>query len=470
MKGSIGKRVIGMLALLGVLLLVIIGLNMSSLTVIGNYNKKIAEEIRACEEAVANGDMEALAAMEQNLEESMAHISIRISGTHTFDAILVVLVLIVNGIILFVAMKSIVAPAKYADRQLKGILDEIVADQGDLTRRIEVRSKNEIGHLANGINGFIEALQKLMRKLQQEASNMESAVNAATQEIDSSNANVRNVSSVMEEFSASMEQISATMEQLAQASEENLTGVQEISQSADEGSGMVSAIKERASRLHQESVESRKAALDMMQEIGSELRSAVGDSQSVKNIDELTGNILSIARQTNLLALNASIEAARAGDAGRGFAVVADEIRLLADNSRDTANNIQTISELVTRAVERLSENATNMLRFMGEDVVKNYDTFEEVVSQYEKDADTMNTIFLDLSARLSDMSDTMHRMNSGIGDVSNAVEEGTSGIADVAADTNALASSIERLKEGIEDNQRISGYLKTEVEKFKKV
>lgn len=103
-----------------------------------------------------------------------------------------------------------------------------------------------------------------------------------------------------------------------------------------------------------------------------------------EKINELTNNILNIASQTNLLALNASIEAARAGEAGRGFAVVADEIRNLAENSRDTANDIQNISVLVTEAVRVLSENAEEMLKFVGTDVIKDYDGFVDVVNQYQ--------------------------------------------------------------------------------------
>lgn len=177
--------------------------------------------------------------------------------------------------------------------------------------------------MVDGINLFMESLQDLVRKLQAESDNMAFSVKNTSEEVDNSNSNVMGVSSIVEELAASMEEISATMEHLSEASEDNLQGAKNISDSAENGSEVVVEIKERASKMHAQTVENRKATIDMMREIGDLLGAAVKDSQSVKQIDELTNNILSIASQTNLLALNASIGAARAGKAGKGFAVVA---------------------------------------------------------------------------------------------------------------------------------------------------
>ena len=128
------------------------------------------------------------------------------------------------------------------------------------------------------------------------------------------------------------------------------------------------------------------------------------ERKNVDKINELTGNILDIASQTNLLALNASIEAARAGEAGKGFAVVADEIRNLADNSRDTANDIQNISNMVTGAVDALAGNAEKMIQFISEHVMKDYDGFVDVADQYQNDADEMNLILMDFANKSGGM------------------------------------------------------------------
>ena len=113
------------------------------------------------------------------------------------------------------------------------------------------------------------------------------------------------------------------------------------------------------------------------------LKSAIEESTSVRHVNELTEEILSVSSQTNLLALNASIEAARAGEAGKGFAVVADEIRKLADSTRETANNIQSINAQVTDAVEKLSDSANQLVTYIDDTIMPDYDSFVKTGEQY---------------------------------------------------------------------------------------
>lgn len=470
MGKSIGKKVIAMLVLLGVLLLLVCWSNISALKVMGDYNTSITGDLSTYEEAVAAGNTADMESVSASLEDTLGHMTLKINGTYVFDGILVVVILICMATIILVALKTIAKPAKSADNQLKEIVSGIENDHIDLTKRINVCSKDEIGQLVDGVNVFMGSLQELVQRLQEESNNMEVSVNSSAEHIDSSNDSVMSVSSIMQQLAASMEEISATMDQLANSSESNLQDVTNINESAQKGNDMVVDIKERASTMHQQTTENKQAAISVMKDIGNKLEAAVKDSQSVKMIDELTGNILSIASQTNLLALNASIEAARAGEAGKGFAVVAEEIRLLAANSRDTANDIQNISGLVLKAVESLSQNAENVLQFIGEDVVRDYDSFEEIVIQYEKDADMMGGIFDEFAQKTSTMADAMQKMSTGIKDISVTVEDGANGITQAAGDTSALVDSVSLIREEIEDNKRIYENLKREVSRFEKI
>ena len=200
------------------------------------------------------------------------------------------------------------------------------------------------------------------------------------------------------------------------------------------------------------------------------MEEAVKQSKSVEQINTLTNDILDISSQTNLLALNASIEAARAGEAGKGFAVVADEIRVLADNSRDTASNIQDISQIVNAAVEKLSGSAEQMLQYVKESVLTDYDGFVDIVKQYQSDAEEMNGIFQEFAQKTSEIAGTMKQVNTGIQDISTTVEESAREISDVAGDTNNLVDALKQIKEESDINQTISGELEGQVKRFEKI
>ncbi|MBO5486354.1 MAG: methyl-accepting chemotaxis protein, partial [Eubacterium sp.] len=239
---------------------------------------------------------------------------------------------------------------------------------------------------------------------------------------------------------------------------------------AEESSERVEGIKNRAGTMRVKTLEGKETAGNVIAEIREKLSSAVQESRSVERINELTGEILDIASQTNLLALNASIEAARAGEAGKGFAVVADEIRELADNSRETANNIQNISNLVTQAVERLADNAEDMLRFVDEDVIRDYGDFVEIVNQYQNDADAMNDILSAFAEKAATIEETMRAMNTGIGDISITVDESAKGVASIAENAVNLATAISGIQSETKNNQGVSQDLQSEVKRFERV
>ena len=393
-----------------------------------------------------------------------------IERTGIFSIILIGLFLIVLGGTIVVVIVTIARPAKKSGRLLQQIVGKIENNEGDLTERIPVKTKDEIGQMTSGINVFLENLQGIMRKLKSESERMMISAETVCGKIDESNENAGNVSAAMEEMSASMQEISATLGQMATGSDNILEEIKAMTDQVNEGVNLVADIKERAQKMHNNTVSSKENARQIMEEIRKMLMSAVTESRSVEQINELTGEILNIASQTNLLALNASIEAARAGEAGKGFAVVADEIRVLADNSRETANNIQSISNQVTGAVERLADNAESMMKFIDNKVMEDYDGFVGVVEQYEKDADSVNGILTDFARNTNDINETMQSMNTGINDIAIAVDESAKGVTNVAENAVSLVESISQIQQETENNQEISSQLSNEVNRFKNV
>ena len=197
MKNSIGKKVMGLLIALVVLLLAICFSNMAALNTIQTLNVKIAKEAENMRQFADSGKRSAVIRESELLRENEEEISARIRGTIIFDFVLVFLIIVIMTVIIYVVRMMISGPAKNAGRQLQEIIDDVAADQIDLTKRIQIHSSDEIGQLADGINVFMESLQLLVKKLKAETGNMEQSVNNTVHLVESSNGSVMNVSAVM---------------------------------------------------------------------------------------------------------------------------------------------------------------------------------------------------------------------------------------------------------------------------------
>ncbi len=392
------------------------------------------------------------------------------TALYTISSIIGILFFAVSVLMIFVIHFSVVKPAKDATTQLDRIICDIQNSNGDLTQRIKVKTQDEVGQLVDGVNGFMDQLQTIMKKIQSASNDMDQHVGDINVNIRKSETSAGDVSATMEQMSASMQEISATLDQITEGSQNLLDLAKDMRGEAENGTDFVGSIKNKAKRFSDETIESKNSTIGMMNTNRKFLETAIENSRSVEKINSLTSEILSISSQTNLLALNASIEAARAGEAGKGFAVVADEIRGLADNSRDTANNIQNISVAVTQAVGELAKNANEMLGFIDDTILVDYDKFVGIANQYEDDADKMNNMLDEFHGSAKELEATISQMTDGIDGINIAVEENAKGITIVADSTSQLVELLAGIRGLAENNQKISDELKEEVDRFQNI
>lgn len=402
------------------------------------------------------------------VEEVTAERIKAINESNTISIITFVLFILFMMSNVFITTKFISRPAKNADIQLREILGKLNREEGDLTERITVKSNDEIGELINGVNGLLEMLQSTMGILKTETLNMNESVLKITKSIVESNENATGISAAMEELAASMEEVTATLSNVNDSVQDVLGVTKEMNQEAKQGADFITDVKKKAQGIKEDTVQSKNSTVDMIRDIRALLEVSIQNSKNVTKINGLTNEILNISSQTNLLALNASIEAARAGDAGRGFAVVADEIGKLASNSSDTANNIQSISVMVTQAVEELSKNADDMLRFIDEQVLVDYDKFVDVATQYHDDADDINKTLQHFYNNATKLEDTMESMTGSIDEISTTVGESAHGVSNAAENTGQLVVALGGIEKEANANKDISELLSGEVSKFK--
>jgi len=465
-KSSVAKKMTGILVGLGIITGLMCYLNLMAYKVLEEYNASLQKTVVSL--TTASG--EDAVALTEEANYLLERIDIKISGTYIFDIILMVLAVIVTVIAIIVAMRMIANPTKKVSKALGGIVTSIQNNEGDLTVRVDVKSNDEIGQMASGINEFVGLLQENMITMRQSADKLQVSMDVVTGKVDESNVSVTNVSSSTEELAASMEEVAATIQELTLNSKSVLEQASAISEDANHGVDVVSDLQGRVAETRMHVEKNKQTTTKVIEHIQTALESAVEESKSVGKIQELTQGILEIAGQTNLLALNASIEAARAGEAGKGFAVVADEIRNLADNSQQQAGGIQEISTLVISAVNKLVDNANEMLRFMESNVVRDYDSFVEIMSEYQKDTEELNSLIVGFATEASGMTNIMQEMNTGMSDIAVTIDESANAVTTVATDASELVEKMVDIQSETNANRIVSEELIAVVNRFKKL
>jgi methyl-accepting chemotaxis protein len=363
----------------------------------------------------------------------------------------------------------VVRPVIKVKKQLDEIGGLISEGNGDLTLRVESKSNDEVGKLATGINSFLDIMQNIMGKIVTGSTKLDTVITNVGENVATSNDNAQDVSSALEELSATMEEISATIQTVNNNTEEVGNEVVQIADKTEEINEYSKEMNRRADQLAKTANENKSTTNQMIGGIVGTLKQAIEESKSVERVNELTGEILNISSQTNLLALNASIEAARAGEAGKGFAVVADEIRELADSSRDTANNIQAINELVTKAVHELIDNSNQIISYIEDTILPDYDSFVDTGSQYSKDAAFISGVMNEFTEKTERLKELMHDTVDSIDGISGSVEESANAVTTSAQSTTVLVGEMNSIDEQMGDSQTIVADLKKEADVFKK-
>ena len=367
-----------------------------------------------------------------------------------------------------ISTRKVVNPIVKTNKELKEISALINDNNGDLTKRVNVKSSDEIGQLAQGINQFLDILQNTIGKIVEGSKNLDNMINSVGENVTVSNDNAQDVSSAMEELSATMQEIAATIQTVNDNTESVGKNVVDIADKTEQINNYSQDMRERADSLAKSADENKRTTDEMVGNIVGTLKKAIEDSKSVERVNELTGEILNISSQTNLLALNASIEAARAGDAGKGFAVVADEIRQLADSSRDTANNIQAINEHVTSAVYQLIDNSNKIIKYIEETILADYDSFVQAGAQYNEDACYISETMQEFAEKTEKLKELMKNTVESIEGISSGVEQSANAVTSSAVSTSQLVEQMNSIDKEMSESRNTVGELKAQTDVFK--
>lgn len=426
---------------------------------IAKYSNNIEKAISSMREHVNSVTQEERKSLESTYRASVV--------TCTFTIAISIIALL---FVVFAVVTMVIKPLLRTQKEINGIIVNIDNKKGDLTQRVTPINNAEVDAVGKGINVFMTKLQAIFKAVVTNSARMERVVDDVRQSVQTSNSSVSDLSALTEELSATMQDISENATVINTNTDNVAKEVELIAEKTDELTGYTKDMKAHAQSMESVARTNMESTDRKVSEILEVLQKAIEDSNSVKQVNSLTNDILNIASQTNLLALNASIEAARAGEAGRGFAVVASEISQLAAASQEAANNIQRINAVVTNSVTNLSDNANGLVSYINDSILPEFERFVESGVEYNDKASFIEGTMTDFKEKTDSLKQSMLEISSSINTISHAINEGVNGVVSAADSTQLIVEDMDNISHKMDENYEIADSLKKETSIFIKL
>jgi len=381
-----------------------------------------------------------------------------------------------NLILIFGAITYVVSLAvllllmmsfKKGIHKLNNKIKELASGSGDLTKEVDIKSGDELEVIAGNMNAFIRQIRMLVKDVAESSEEIMSTGKELGSTVNENNRIMSEMNSEMTEISVNMEQSAASSKELSdnltQSAEQIITFAEEVNEIRQ----MVQKANENAQATSAQAKENRRNAVDAIQSLQEKMSKTTQDVQKIEQVKQIAEEIGGIAEQTRMLSLNAQIEAARAGSMGAGFAVVATEVGHLSEGIDKAVTEINVINEQILSAVDTLTEVLNEMIRFVSEDVAKDYDAFAALGEEYGNTTDAIRTQMTQIGDQSTQISKEIADISANLQNITRTVAFSAESANALALSTNKVSESFENLNEASQKNSLKSENLSEQVSKY---
>ncbi len=337
-------------------------------------------------------------------------------------------------------------------------MEEMADRGGDLTQHIEVGSKDELGQTAESFNSFLQKLHDIIETIHETEDKLLAVSRQTDHKIDEASDELTSISGVLAGMTQSMAQTESSAQQIKNAAADAKDLSATLYEDSQKSAESAKQSSERAVRAKEKCAQDLVKVTGKVDAISEELQEKMKESERIKDIEKLTGEIVDISDQTQLLALNASIEAARAGEAGRGFAVVAEEIKNLADATTNTANEISQINQFTTSTLGSLVEMAEKMMEYIRDEVFSDYRTMEQIGSDYYEDTSAFAQQMETLHAMSRKLSQDMEQVEKSLLLMTEMTHSETVDLSEVSRAADAISENMKSVQADMQESEEMIG------------
>lgn len=380
---------------------------------------------------------------------------------------LVVIACLVTYLVSMIVLFLLMSKFTRGIRKLNDKVKELASGSGDLTKEIDIYTKDEMGEIAENMNVFIGHIRTLVKDVVQ-----------STEEIllsgEELGITVQDNTKIMSHMNSEIEEIGVNMEKSASSSKmmsENLAESSEhiaaFAQDVESICKMVRQANENAQKTALLAKENRQNAMDSIDELRVRMEKTNQNTKQIMRVKQIAEEISTIAGQTRMLSLNAQIEAARAGTMGAGFAVVATEVGSLSDDIDNAVTEINKINNQVQIAVDTLTDVLEEMIRFVSEDVAKDYDSFAALGEEYGTTTGTIYEQMTEIGNQSAQISQDISDINQEVQNITQMVSSMEGNTKDLTQSNELIADSFVKLNAASKKNSEHSEKLSERVNNY---